>query len=328
MLNSQLQQIKNRKNNYKKLHLSFKKQLEHLKSKGLVVPNEAYALKKLSHLNYYRLSAYSLNFKYPKLSEKADVFYEGTEFREIIQLYDFDAKLRRLIFGALETIEVYVRTQIAYIHTAKYEAFGYLEYENFQCSSNDFEKLIKDIKSESKRSDEKFIKHFKEKYNSTDLPLWSIVEVLSFGTLSRLFSLLKVDDKKEVVKGIGIHQKIFQNWLHTLTIVRNMCAHHSRTWNKQLRIQFAIPSKNQLFEPIRKITKKRFHDGKMQDRVYDNKSSIFFALSVIKYILDSIGEDVDFVEELKELLNSHPNIDKNSMDFVYNWSELNIWSDV
>jgi len=328
LLNSQLQQLKNENNSYQKPHLSFEKQLEHLKSKGLIIPNEPYALKKLSHLNYYRLSAYSLNFKYPKESEKADYFYEGTEFREIIQLYDFDAKLRRLIFGALETIEVYIRTQLAYVHTSNYEAFGYLEDENFQCSREDFEKLMKDIKSESKRSDEKFIKHFKDKYNSTDLPLWSVVEVLSLGTVSRFFSLLKVDDKKEIVKAIGVHQKVFQNWLHALTIVRNMCAHHSRTWNKQLRIQFAIPAKNPLFEPIRKITKKRFSHGKMQDREYDNKSSIFFALSVIKYILDSIGEEVDFVEELKDLLNSHPSIDKNSMGFVDNWSELNIWSNV
>ena len=328
MLNTQLQQLKNTNNSYKKPHLSFEKQLVHLKSKGLIIPNEDYALKKLSHLNYYRLSAYSLNFKYPKESEKANCFYEGTEFREIIQLYDFDAKLRRLIFGVLETIEVYIRTQIAYIHTKKYESFGYLNYENFQCTQDDFDKLMQNIMSESKRSDEKFIKHFQDKYNSSDLPLWSVVEVLSFGTLSRLFSLLKVDDKKEIVKEIGVHQKVFQNWLHALTIVRNMCAHHSRTWNKQLRIQFAIPSKNKLFEPIRKITKKRFYNGEMRDKEYDNKSSIFFSLSVIKYILDSIGEDVDFKKELIELLNSHPNIDKNSMGFVQKWEELEIWSDI
>ncbi|WGT25886.1 Abi family protein [Pseudomonas marginalis] len=46
-----------------------------------------------------------------------------------------------------------------------------------------------------------------------------------------------------------------QSWLHTLTTIRNMCAHHSRLWNRELGIRPELPRKanflwpGQLFQP-------------------------------------------------------------------------------
>lgn len=333
MLNTQLQQIKNNHNAYTKPHLSFEEQLLHLKNNGLTIPNEAYALKKLSHINYYRLSAYFLTLQYPKDSSKQGSFYNVSEFREIIKLYNFDAKFRRILFGALETLEVYIRTQIAYQHTLKYGAFGYLKAESFQCGNDMFDNLIQDIKKESKRSDEKCINHFKNKYKTTDLPLWSVVEVLSFGTVSKLFYAMHNDDKKLVCQQIAVTTTVFHKWLHAFTILRNICAHHSRAWNRELRVPFAIPSKNSLFDPLRKITKLKFKkeaEDKLiyEDKEYDNNNSMFFALSVIKYIFDSIGEEVDFVMEIKQLLASHPEIDLKAMGFLDGWEDFDIWSDI
>lgn len=333
MLNSQLQQIKKNANSYNKPHLTFEKQIQKLKKNGLTISNDSFAIKKLSHTNYYRLSAYFLPFQYPKNSTFANKFFNDVEFRQIINLYDFDAKLRRLIFGALEVIEVYIRTQIAYHHSLKYGAFGYLEHSSFQCSIPVFDELMEDIKKESKRSDEMFISHFKEKYNTTNLPLWSVVEVLSLGALSKLFYAMHNDDKKLVCAQIPVTTTVFGKWLHAFTIVRNICAHHSRIWNKELRVSFAIPSKNVLFDPLRKITKSKFKEEKdgvlvYEDKEFDNNSSIFFALSVIKYLFDCIGEEVDFIDEVKQLIAEHPIVDLNAMGFVDGWEKLDIWSDV
>lgn len=333
MLSPQLQQFKNNFNTYNKPHLTFEQQIQKLKNNALTVSNDSFAMKKLSHMNYYRLSAYFLPFQYPKDSQFANKFFNDVEFGQIINLYDFDAKLRRLVFGALEVVEIYVRTQIAYHHSLKYGAFGYLDHENFQCNDVMFNEMMEDIKKESKRSDEIFIKHFREKYNAADLPLWSVVEVLSLGTLSKLFYAIHNDDKIAVCAQIPVTTTLFGKWLHALTIVRNICAHHSRAWNKELRVPFAIPAKNALFDPLRKITKTKFKeeiDGELiyEDKEFDNNSSIFFALSVIKYLFDSIGEEVEFVSELKSLLASHPNIDTKAMGFVDGWENLNIWSDV
>ena len=313
--------------------MTFQQQIEKLKNNGLIVSNDSFAIKKLSHTNYYRLSAYFLPFQYPKNSTYANKFFNHVEFGQIISLYDFDAKLRRLVFGALEVIEVYVRTQIAYHHSLKYGAFGYLNHANFQCSDVVFNEIMEDVKKESKRSDEIFIKHFREKYNATDLPLWSVVEVLSLGTLSKLFYAMHNDDKIAVCAQISVTTTLFGKWLHALTIVRNICAHHSRAWNKELRVPFAIPAKNPLFDPLRKIKKMKFKeekDGELiyEEKEFDNNSSIFFALSVIKYLFDSIGEEVDFVAEVKNLFATHPKVDKKAMGFIDGWEQLDIWSDV
>ena len=327
MLNSQLQQIKDNHNSYKKPHLTFSQQIELLESKGLTIPNSTYAKKKLSCINYYRLSAYFLPFQHPKNGDKADIFYDGTEFREIVSLYDFDAKLRRLVFGALEVIEVYIRTQVTYYHAQMYTPFGYLSQENFDCENDFFEKLKQNIKEESERSDEEFVAHFQDKYNTTDLPLWSVVETLSLTTISRLFTAMKAKDKKLIADKLGVNQKVLANWLHALTILRNICAHHSRLWNKQLRIQFSVPN-NKLFVPIKKIAKRRFRDGEEKEIIYDNNASVFFALSTIKFLLDGIGEEVNFITEVKQLITQHPIVDLKAMGFVDGWEKLDIWSDV
>ncbi len=329
MLTSQLQKLKDKTNGYTKPHLSFEAQLNKLKANGLHVHNDAFATKKLSHVNYYRLSAYFLPFQYPKKSDKVDNFFEGISFTDISNLYDFDAALRKLVFGALERVEVYARTQIAYYHAETYGAFGYLHHENFQCSEAGFEKLISDIKEESRRSDEVFVEHFKKKYETNDLPLWSVVEVLSFGTLSRLFTCMKHQEKKMIADSISVNPKVLQNWLHALTILRNICAHHSRLWNKQLRIQFMVPSKKPLFVPLKSITKTRTReDGSKEDTTFDNNASVFFALSVLKYIFDVIGEEVEFLPEVKQLLRAYPKVNLIAMGFPKEWDNMMLWSDV
>jgi len=322
VLKSQLQIIKNSQNNYNKPHLNFQEQLEHMKSCGLNIHNESYAIKKLSTINYYRLSAYCLTFQYPKNSEYKNKFYPNTEFRAIIRLYDFDRHLRHLLFGAVEVVEVYIRTQIAYWHTKKHGAFGYLEEDEFHCTNEEFTHVMKLIKSECGRSDEKFIEHFKEKYETTDLPLWTVVEVLSLGTLSKLFMIMKKEDKDNVCQIFGVHStKVFQSWIHSLTIIRNISAHHSRLWNKQLRIPFKVPNKNRLFQPIAKITKKI----KGEQKEFNNNGSTFFTIFALKYMLDRIGEEVEFKDSVESLLKAYPEINLKAMGFLDNWQSLDIW---
>lgn len=101
-----------------------------------------------------------------------------------------------------------------------------MSHGTLTCSNEIFQKLILDIKEESKRSDEKFVEHFQDKYNTTDLPLWAVVEVLSFEYSVEIVCCFK-SERDVIAKSIGVNQKVAQ-WLHSLTIVRNICAHHSR----------------------------------------------------------------------------------------------------
>jgi len=310
-LHEQLQPLKNQENLYKKEHKTFDEQLELLKTKKLIIRNDEYALNKLKHINYYRLSAYFLPLQHKQNSSHKNIFLPDTTFEDIIELYYFDSELRKIIFEAIESIEIYLRTQISYVHSKKFGAFGYLDINNLRTNLQEsFDELHADIRKEKKRSKEVFIRHFKEKYHTTDLPIWSAVEIISFGSLSKLFMLLEADEQNDVIQDMGnINKMVFFKWLKSLSSVRNTCAHHSRLWNKTLGIGFNIPKNSDDFS-----------------KLGDSKNKIFFALTVIEYILTSIGEDqIDFKVKIKQLLKEYPNVDKNAMGFIEDWEELDIW---
>lgn len=322
----QLQNIKKQQNTYNKDFKTYAQQIDILKQRGLNISNASYALSKLQHINYYRLSAYFLPFQYPKDGDKKDIFLEDKSFEDIIQLYYFDSELRKIIFEAIESIEVYFRTQITYSHASRYEPFGYLKEESFQTSHEFFEKVMLNLKDETKRSEELFIGHFKDKYQTSDLPIWAVVEVVSFGTISKLYSILKTQEQKEVIQSLhGINNNVFKNWLHGLSVLRNICAHHSRLWNKTLGVKFEIPRKLDQFKSI----KKTFYSDEKQKEIEINlNDKIFFALSVIEYILTCIGEDeIDFKSKIKALLKKYPKVNVKSMGFIDNWEENSIWRD-
>lgn len=308
----QLQDIKNQNNLYKKEHKTFEKQLEHLKKKGLLVSNEQYALTKLKHINYYRLSAYFLPFQYKKdNSINKDKFLPNTTFEDIIQLYTFDTELRKIIFEAIESIEVYFRTQIAYYYSASFGAFGYLNRDTLRENLHQvFDELQRDILKEKDRSKEVFIKHFKKKYNASDLSIWSVVEIISFGSLSKFFMLLKEKEQNKSIEEIlGINKYVFFKWFKALSSVRNACAHHSRLWNRTLGVSFEVPKKNLYFKGMEQ-----------------SKNKVFFALSVINFILIAIENNEDkFENKLEKLLLKYPQIDLNAMGFPKDWQKLELW---
>jgi abortive infection bacteriophage resistance protein len=312
-LQEQLQSVKNQANLYAKEHKTFQEQLEILLSKKLIISNKEYALSKLEHINYYRLSAYFLPFQHKKDSPNTNQFLSNTTFEDIIRLYFFDTELRKIIFEAIEAIEIYLRTQIAYHHSQAYGPFGYLDVSTLRTNYQiEFDALHLDIIEEKERSKEAFIKHFREKYDATDLPIWSVVEIISFGSLSKLFMLLRENEQNNVIAKMGsINKAVFFKWFKALSSVRNACAHHSRLWNKTLGVSFDLPRNSPKFAPLSNSTKK-----------------VFFALSVIEYILSCIGEDEnDFKNKIKQLLYKYPNIDKQVMGFVENWEDLEIWRD-
>lgn len=289
---------------FTKNHLSYEEQAKLLQSRNLIISNFDFAIKKLSHLNYYRLSAYF----YPFFEQK-DSFKNETTFENVLQLYYFDKELRYLIFYAIEKIEVYIRTQISFSISKNRGVFGYADKEIFHDVSKHTD-LLKSIKTETTRSKEIFVKEFYDKYDEEYLPVWAMVEIVSFNTLSKIFANLKESYRSQIVKELKIKPFVFQRWLHTLTYIRNICAHHSRLWNKILAIEPMIPKNQKIFQSL------------------DNKK-LFFVLSMIQFIFTSIDdEEFYFKSELKSLLNKYPNVDRKAMGFVQNWEELEIWREI
>ena len=150
--------------------------------------------------------------------------------------------------------------------------------------------------------------------------------MISFGTLSKIYSILKTEEQKEVIfKLKGINNNVFKNWLHGLSVLRNICAHHSRLWNKTLGVKFEIPRKLEEFKNIKKNIVNKETKNNTEVKLNDK---VFFPLSIIEYIFTCIGEDeIEFKSKIKTLLQKYPKVKLESMGFIENWEDNPIWKD-
>lgn len=212
---------------------TFDEQIDKLIEHGCAFMDRAQAVKTLKQANYYRLSAYFLPFK-----ERDNSTYKaGTNFEKIYDIYEFDQRIAILLYGLIEEIEVFIKTQIAYQHSMKYGAVGYLDPNNFILSKAEkHQNLINIFQNELKNNkDILFVKHHNENYDGK-FPLWVAVELFTMGNISQFYSQMKGCDKKSVCKNIteltGYTYQYYQleSLLFCLTYLRNKCAHFSRLY--------------------------------------------------------------------------------------------------
>ncbi len=222
-------------------------QLRRLESRGLLVADRAAAEAFLSHVNYYRFSGYVLAFEQARHS-----LVPGTTFEQVQGAYEFDRVLRDLVTEALEVVEVDARTAIAYHFGRQYGAFGHTDASNFfrpppsqhATKPHEFRHVdwIDVVTREAKRSKERFVEHYKSTYlGFPNLPVWMVTEVMSFGSLSRMYQGMLATDQRAVARRYGVQPVFLASWLHHLVYVRNVCAHHSRLWDRVWAIKPDLP---------------------------------------------------------------------------------------
>lgn len=311
---------------YEKKPLSYKEQIELLKSRGVVFANEAKAEYQLANVSYFRLSAYMFPFKKKIGGEIVDEFKYGTSWKDIYDMYVFDRKLRLLIFDAIEKIEVAIRSHMVYILSHHYGSHWQDEKSIYKSERriilndgttkdvNVYGDIQRHINEQLHNNHaEQFIEHYRDKYNDpTNPPSWMCVEVMYFNQLSYIYSNLeKRSDRVEIASSFALPPDVFSSWLHTMNYVRNICAHHSRLWNRDLKI---VPS-------ILKFSKTK---NWISNPESVQRSKIYYFLCMINYMLQTVNINTTFTERLKELLNEYkPKI--SSMGFPEKWEEENIW---
>ena len=223
---------------YNKPALTYADQLKKLKERGLVINDESKFLELLEKKSYYRLSGYW----YPLLSDKTKhIFKAGANFQTAYNIYLFDRCLRQLVVKEVEKIEVAIRAKMIYIFSHQFGPFWYIDPSNFK-NSKVHSDTISTISEEYNRSDAQFINAYKKKYSNPLPPSWTGFEIISFGSVSRLYALIKSGKSKRMVSEyFGLDDKTLVSWMHGLVYVRNVCAHHSRIWNRVMRIQPVRP---------------------------------------------------------------------------------------
>lgn len=278
--------------------MTIDEQVENLKNIGLIVDDEEYAKKILNDISYFRLiKAYSLNLK-----SKNECYNKQTAFKEIVDLYLFNSNFRQLIFPEIEKVEINVRCRLANFFAEQYGVLGYLQAENFS-NENYHAQFLEDIKEEVRRNSKApFVRNFKENYEGGNLPIYALVEVFSFGTLSKFYKNMLNKDKKAIAKTFGVGYTYFESWLESISYVRNICAHYGRIYNAKL-------SKT----PI--LYKEYTQVGIGNNRIYG-------VLLCLKYLLKDDDHWNLFVDKIELLFDKYPCVQISTMGFPENWKVL------
>ena len=300
---------------YCKPPITIDEQINQLIKKGLIVSTRQNARLFLKHVSYYRLRAYT----YPFQDNATSTFHvfkrNDISLDDIIELYNFDNKLREILFSAISIIEVSLRTVMTQEYSEETnDSHWFTESSHYHQNYNN---LIQSMHSEVCRSNEEFIKHYFTKYSIPSIPpSWMTLETVSLGTLSRLLKDLKESPiKKKIATQYGLpNSKILINWIHSISILRNHCAHHSRIWNRRFTVQIIVP-RNTLFS---------FVSINHIQHIKQNK--IYSIIIAISYLLDVIEPNNKFVESIKELIgNRNKLVNIKEMGFPADWLTEDLW---
>lgn len=277
--------------------MSVEEQIENLKELGLQIGDEEYARTILNDISYFRLiKAYSFGLK-PRNS----AYNSNVTFEQIVKLYMFNAKFRQLLFTKIEQIEVNLRCRISNYFSCKYGVLGYKQADNF---ATDFyyDEFMQEIQREIFRQKSPFVKNFQRNYVDGDIPFYALIELFSFGTLSKLYKNMKPADKKIIALTYRIGYTYLESWIEHIACVRNICAHYERLYNA-------------------KITKKPKLYRQYSEQEIGNER-VFATLICLKHLLPNDRHWNEFIDTIELLFDKYDNVKKELMDFPNNWKEI------
>lgn len=214
--------------------------IDYLISKNVIVNDRELALKNIEKYSYYSIiNGYKAVFK-----DENSNYNANTSFEEIFALYEFDKNIKAIFLKYTLEIEVIIKSLMSNTLVEEYGVEDYLKLENFDDNANEelvnvfIEKIEKEI--DDNYIKHPAIKHYKDTYNF--VPPFVLTKILTFGAISRYYSLLKQSDRQKISKYFKLSDKLLRQILINLTMVRNISAHSDRLFN--YRNKYDISFKN------------------------------------------------------------------------------------
>ena len=261
----------------------------------------------LRSVSYYRLSGYWYPYREqlqsaPRTPARADSFVPGSTFSEVADLYEFDRKLRTLVHDGIERIEIALRTRVGeWIVT-----HGPLAHQEKNLFRPDFDHRtwLKTARRRIQRAEgnNAAIRHYADKYEG--YPFWVLAETLDFADISKLYAGLPANAQHEISRSFGFivepmtlkrkHRKNYYTrdplarWCEQLTVVRNVCAHHGRLFNRNL-----LPVSTVAFRTIDRLSP--LPEGQ--------SDKVFGALLVMGFMLHNISPGTSWATKLTNLVH-------------------------
>ena len=270
---------------------------------NLTITSKEAAISILKSINYYRLSGYGIGLKKP---DNKEAYREGISLEHIYRLYQFDSLLRNKLIHLIEQLEIQLRTQVAYYLALTYGAEGYMDASNFLDKKNKYNQSIHEIIIENfqkeciRQKNIPFVKHHTLQYDG-HFPIWVAIELFTFGNLSSLYSILNLEDKKQIASLYHTKPQYLSSWLLSLVEIRNICAHYSRLYNMPLK------QTPRLYSDLARYVPKK-------------SNKLFPVLIAIKRMLESNYQWQEFEQELEQLMETYDDVIYLSfIGFPENW---------
>lgn len=290
---------------------SIAEQIELLQGRNMGFKDAAAAPHFLSNISYYRLKGYWWEMQDDKVNHH---FQDESYFEDVIELYNFDRHFRLIVFNAIERIEIALRTKLVYHLSLSYGAEWYLDSSLFpnKYYFSDFQTKIHQELTDS--SEEFIVKHY-QNHPDENPESWKALEVITLGALSKLYRNLnhQLPEKNAIAKEFGLYnQKYLSSWLITITLIRNIIAHHGRLWNRVIINKYDWPKG--LPDPLLDYTPNNYQRRK-----------IFPILSAILYLNNRVSPGHHIKTELLALFQQLSKIPLYKMGFPKNWEQQPIW---
>ena len=206
-------------------------------------------------------------------------------------MFLFDRKIRNVMFKHLLIIENNIKSIISYTLSKKYgfKEKDYLDPENFIQDSLK-NRQVHDVLNKMKRQirvngkQHAATMHYLSNYGY--IPMWILVKVLSFGIVSELYCILKIEDQKTIADVYEIDSESLTIYLSLLSNFRNLCAHEDILYEH--RTQRMIPDN-------------KYHhmlDIEKTDDVYDFGKNDLYAIVIIMKQMLKKDEFREFIYEI------------------------------
>jgi abortive infection bacteriophage resistance protein len=220
--------------------LSIPDQIAQLSARGLADSGSTLSRALIDH-GYFRLSGYWRYFQVDPRAGK-NSFETGADFVDVYEIYRTDADLRNLLLEGMAEVEIALRAiLVAKLCAPGGDGLEYLEESSFEERFDDTgaslrSRLLDDIRTDLARSKERHVVHYRSK-DQDAVPFWVATEALSFGILSRMYGLLADDAIRDsIASRFGyLTAPHFATNIRAVAAFRNVCAHHSRIWNRHVR---------------------------------------------------------------------------------------------
>ena len=272
----------------KKEFLTYDEQIAFLKGKNLKIKNEEYAKHILFKTGYFSL----VNG------------YKDHELRSIFIKYILIVERNVKSSLSYHFCDIYGDSQEDYLDVCHYDDTGK--------KKGVLQTLLIILRGQLREdSDYTYIRHYMKRYGY--VPLWVLLNTLTLGQLSKMYSCQKGRVQINICKDFGsirIHE--LAKMLAVMTKFRNVCAHNDRLFD--FRTKDALPDM---------CIHERLSVPRVSGRYVYGKNDLFAQLIILKFLLPD-DEFKMIIRELKICFQKYP-VHKNvleKMGFPEQWEKI------